>query len=77
MKRGQNCSDTYNPSVNKHCSKCRNDSSHHEFECTIYNLWNDKKCMICEKYNHFAKDCKEIPKFPPKSAESNSTLFPN
>jgi hypothetical protein len=77
MRRGQNCSENYNPTVNKHCSKCKNESSHHEFECNIYDAWNEKKCMICEKYNHFARDCKEVPKFPPKSADSNSTLCPN
>jgi len=73
MKKGQNCGPSYNPSLNKHCSKCSNEYSHHEFECKKYVRWNEDKCSICSKYNHFSKDCKEVPKFPPKSADSNCT----
>jgi hypothetical protein len=72
MKKGSNCSPDYNPFINKKCTKCANKVMHHEFECKIYDAWSSKRCNLCDLYNHFAKDCKEIERFPPKHADSNS-----
>ena len=72
MKKGFNCSNSYNPMLKKSCSKCQNEASHHEFECSVYDRWNENRCTACDKYNHFSKDCKELSKFPPKHADSSA-----
>ena len=72
MKKGYNCSPGYNPIITKKCSKCSNPSTHHEFECRVYEEWNENTCTLCEKYHHFSKSCKEISRFPPKNADNNS-----
>jgi hypothetical protein len=72
MKKGYKCSPGYNPILNKRCSKCSNTNTHHEFECRVYEEWNENICSLCEKYHHFSKSCKEISRFPPKNADSNS-----
>jgi len=78
MKKGINCRPYYNPYVSKSCTKCKNEFSHHEFECRIYEEWSENRCGICDKYYHLAKYCKEVQRFPPKTADSNSIeLNPN
>ena len=72
MKKGYNCSPGYNPIITKKCSKCSNPNTHHEFECRVYEEWNENTCTLCEKYHHFSKSCKEISRFPPKNADNNS-----
>jgi hypothetical protein len=72
MRRGYNCSSNYNPQVKKYCGKCPNSSAHHEFECPNYDRYSDQKCKVCDRYFHIASSCKEIPKFPPKSADSQN-----
>jgi len=73
MKKGENCGLDYNPLKRKFCRKCPFGSSHHEFHCFSYPKFNNAKCTICEKYNHFASDCKEVNSFPPKVSHFNST----
>ena len=60
MKKGYNCSPGYNPIITKKCSKCSNPATHHEFECRVYEEWNENTCSLCEKYHHFSKSCKEV-----------------
>jgi hypothetical protein len=72
MKRGYNCGSGYNPTKTKHCRKCNNATPHHEFACNLYERYNNDKCSMCDKYNHFAFDCKEMSKFPPTSHELNA-----
>jgi len=72
MKKGYNCSNNYNPMLKKSCSKCPNEASHHEFECSVYEKYNENRCTACDKYYHFSKDCRELTKFPPKHADSSS-----
>jgi hypothetical protein len=72
MKRGYNCGSGYNPTKTKQCRKCNNATPHHEFACNLYERYNNEKCSMCDKYNHFAFDCKEMSKFPPTSHELNA-----
>jgi hypothetical protein len=72
MKKGYNYSPGYHPIINKKCSKCSNPNTHNEFQCRVYEEWNENTCTLCEKYHHFSKSCKEISRFPPKNADSNS-----
>jgi len=73
MKKGENCGYDYNPQKRKRCRKCPAGETHHEFECYKYPRFNHKKCTVCEKFNHYGKDCKEISSFPPKQSELNSS----
>jgi len=73
MKKGENCGYDYNPQKKKRCRKCPAGETHHEFECYKYPRFNHKKCTVCEKFNHYGKDCKEISSFPPKQSELNSS----
>ncbi len=68
MRNGVNCSNDYNPAIHKHCNKCTV-GHHHEFECPTYSRWNPEKCAMCERLNHFAADCNEKNKFPPKTVQ--------
>jgi hypothetical protein len=72
MKRGYNCGYSYNPAKTKSCRKCNGADSHHEFACNLYERYNPDRCGMCEKYHHFAFDCKEVSKFPPTSHELNA-----
>ena len=74
MHRGVNCAPNYNPAVVKKCTKCPNDIEHHEFQCHIYERYNRVRCSLCDKYNHYPSDCKELNKYPPKTSEVNSML---
>ena len=71
MSKGINCSFDYNPAIHKHCTKCTV-GQHHEFECPTFPRWNQEKCTLCTKLNHFAADCKEMYKFPPKAVPSST-----
>jgi len=73
MRRGLNCNASYNPAISKSCSKCSLSSGHHEFACKKYSRYNYNKCSTCDKYHHYPSECKEVPKYPPKLAETNST----
>jgi len=59
MKKGINCSPTYDPYVERYCSKCPKYDNHHEFECQRYSSWNDVKCGLCRLYNHISIECTE------------------
>jgi hypothetical protein len=72
MKRGYNCGYSYNPAKTKSCRKCSGANPHHEFACNLYERYNPDRCGMCEKYHHFAFDCKEVSKFPPTSHELNA-----
>jgi hypothetical protein len=72
MKRGYNCGYSYNPAKTKSCRKCNGADPHHEFACNLYERYNPDRCGMCEKYHHFAYDCKEVSKFPPTSQELNA-----
>ncbi len=72
MRKGVNCGIDYNPLKTKHCRKCRLSDSHHEFQCYKYEKFNPALCGVCNKYNHFASDCKEVSSFPPKVSELNA-----
>ncbi len=72
MKRGMNCSANYNPAIKKNCTKCPLASAHHEFACRKYQRYNYNLCSLCEKYHHYPSECKEVPKYPPKQADTNS-----
>ncbi len=72
MQRGKNCSPNYNPLLSKKCTKCENKTTHHEFECRKYRDFNHTRCKVCDLYYHKDEHCKEVPKYPPKSASSNS-----
>lgn len=72
MKRGTNCSPTYNPITNKSCTKCPVQNTHHEFECRKYDRYSHTKCTTCDRFFHHASDCKEIPKYPPRQIDSQS-----
>jgi hypothetical protein len=41
------------------CSKCSR-GGHHEFECYSKKGYNSRLCSTCEKFNHFANNCKEV-----------------
>ena len=71
MKRGFNCSANYNPAVKKTCTKCPLSSAHHEFACRKYARYNYNLCSLCDKYHHYPSECKEVPKYPPKQADTN------
>ena len=73
MKRGENCGYDYNPMKTKFCRKCPFGESHHEFTCFSYEKYNNNKCTVCGKYNHFAGDCREVISFPPKLGQANCT----
>ena len=75
MKKGVNCKLDYDPRKTKHCTKCRDYNSHHEFECPVYQNYNPQRCSQCEKYNHWPNECKECQKFPPKTGEVNSMMI--
>ncbi len=72
MKKGVNCKPTYNPFTMKSCSKCDGQTQHHEFECRKYYKYCPERCTVCDKYYHESKVCKEVPKYPPKHADSNA-----
>lgn len=72
MKKGFNCSPTYNPFTMKSCTKCDGRTQHHEFECRKYHKYNPDRCKTCDLYHHDSKACKEVPKYPPKHADSNA-----
>lgn len=75
MKKGENCGYDYNPLKTKWCRKCPPAGTHHEFQCYKYEKYSPVKCTVCEKYNHFGRDCKEVNSFPPKVSELNSQLL--
>ena len=79
MEKGRNCGFDYDPTKGKYCRKCSSTSVHHEFQCFRYKNFNKKLCTVCEKLNHFAADCGEISRFPPKTSEinSNNTVLKN
>jgi len=74
MRKGVNCGLDYNPMKAKHCRKCRLSETHHEFQCYKYEKFNPNLCGVCNKFNHFASDCKEVSSFPPKVSEVNATI---
>ena len=73
MKRGENYGYDYNPMKTKFCRKCPFGESHHEFTCFSYEKYNNNKCTVCGKYNHFAGDCREVISFPPKLGQAICT----
>jgi len=74
MRKGDNCGFDYNPQSKKFCRKCSQSETHHEFQCYKYEKFNPNLCGVCNKYNHFASDCKEVSSFPPKVSEVNATI---
>jgi hypothetical protein len=72
MRKGFNCSSSYNPAANKVCTKCPFNSGHHEFDCKKYSLYNFNRCSLCDRYHHYSSDCQEVFKYPPKHADTNS-----
>ena len=75
MKKGENCGYDYNPLRKKWCRKCPASGTHHEFQCYKYEKFSPVKCTVCEKYQHFGRDCKEVNSFPPKVSELNSLIL--
>jgi hypothetical protein len=76
MKKGFNCSASYNPASSKVCTKCPIISGHHEFDCKKYSRYNYNRCSLCDKYHHYPSDCDEVPKYPPKHSDVNSIYLP-
>jgi hypothetical protein len=72
MRKGFNCSSSYNPAANKVCTKCPFNSGHHEFDCKKYSRYNFNRCSLCDRYHHYSSDCQEVFKYPPKHADTNS-----
>jgi len=77
MKRGLNCSHDYNPLTMKHCTKCSNKFSHHEFECKQYYTYSSTRCSQCDKYYHSFQYCKDAAKYPPYEKDDYKKSNPN
>jgi hypothetical protein len=60
MRKGFNCSASYNPAANKVCTKCPFISGHHEIDCKKYSHYNFNRCSLCDKYHHYPSDCQGI-----------------
>jgi hypothetical protein len=73
MDEGVNCRKGYNPSKEKHCTKCYPTASHHEFLCRNYQLYCEKSCRSCGRGHHVHLECKDrVETFPPKLGENHT-----
>ena len=70
MRPGDNCGKDYDPK-SQTCRKCSSPNTHHEYKCFKYKRYNPEVCSSCRQYHHFAEDCKETSKFPPKANGKN------